>query len=158
MGIRVKLFLPLVLLSAVLFSYMYWLWMPKSIVNAENTYLGSVQSHLDSIAEGLVPLMLGKQLDAVYGNLDALLLKNKDWVSIALYDPKGRLLYPLEASSVPKGTVAHDVRVLKQEITYLDSNLGRLVVNTDLTLRLNEIKRQHLQLLHLFLVVMLLFF
>jgi PAS domain S-box-containing protein len=157
MGIRIKLFFPLVLLSALLFSYMNWFWMPKSIANAENTYLESVRSHLDSIAEGLVPLMLGKQLDAVYGNLDALLLKNKDWVSIELFDPKGRLLYPLEASPVLKDSAAHDFRVLRQPITYLDMKLGSLVVNADLTLRLHEIKRQHLRLLHLFLIVMLLF-
>jgi PAS domain S-box-containing protein len=157
MGIRAKLFIPLVFLSVLLFSYMYWHWMPKSIADTENTYLGSVKSHLDSIAEGLVPLLLGNQLDAVYGNLDALLMKNKDWVSIELFDPKGRLLYPLDAPLVSKDPAAHEFRVLKQEITYLDLNLGSIVVNTNLTLRLNEIKRQHIQLLRLFLIVMLLF-
>jgi|GEM_PF-1415140 len=157
MNMRVKLFTPLLLLSILLASYIYWLWIPKSIADAENTYLGSIKSHLDSVAEGLVPLMLGNQLDAVYGNLDALLKKNKDWVSIELFDQKGRLLYPLDASPISKEPAAHDFRVLRQKITYLDMNLGSIVVNTDLTPRLNEIKRQHVLLLYLFLIVMLLF-
>ncbi len=157
-GLRTKIFLPLLLSGLLLASYLYGYWMPRLLADAENSYQSSLSSHLDSVAEGLVPLLLGKQLDAIYGNLDALLKKNENWASIELFDPQGRLLYPLDAPTASKRHKDDDVRILKQDIRYLDTNLGDLVVKVSLTEKLDVIRRDYVRLFYLLFIVMFLFF
>ena len=158
MGLRLKIFLPLLLSSLLLGSYLYGFWLPRLLADAENAYQGAVKNHLDSVAEGLVPLLLGRQLDGVYGNLDALLKKHENWVSIELFDPKDRLLYPLDALTSSKGHKADDVRTFKQDIRYLDTNLGNLVVKVSLTEKLDVIRRDYVRLFYLLFIVVFLFF
>ncbi|OGU09212.1 MAG: hypothetical protein A2075_00050 [Geobacteraceae bacterium GWC2_58_44] len=157
MGLRTKLFSPLLLAIILLVAYTYALWLPRVLADAENAYQNSVKIHLESVAEGLVPLVLGNQLDSVYGNLDALLGKNADWVSVELFDPVGRLLYPLDASRLSKGDERHDIRTLPQEVRYLDEKLGILEVKVDFTRMLNEIRERAIVLICTFLAVLLLF-
>lgn len=157
-GLRSKIFLPLLFSGLLLASYMYWVWLPRSLADAENAYQRGVERHLDSVAEGLIPLLLGKQLDAIYGNLDALLKKNENWASIELFDPQGRLLYPLAAPTASKRHKDDDVRIVKQDIRYLDTKLGNLVVKVRFTERLDVIKREYARLFYLFFIVMFLFF
>ncbi|MEK6697869.1 MAG: ATP-binding protein [Nitrospirota bacterium] len=158
MGLRIKIILPLLLSGLLIVMYLYAFWLPRLLADAEDAYKGAVINHLDSVAEGLVPLLLGRQLDAVYGNLDALLKKNESWASIELFDPKGRLLYPLDALTSSKGHNADDDRTFKQDIRYLDTNLGNLVVNVCFTKRLDVIKKEYARLLYLFFIVMFFFF
>jgi two-component system sensor histidine kinase/response regulator len=157
MSLRTKIFIPLLLSSILLVSYISGIWMPHLLKDEENANLMSLSRHLDSVDEGLVPLLLGKQLDAVYGNLDALLKENDDWISLELFDAQGKALYPLVAPVVPKGREAHEIRQLQQDIHYHDTQLGNLVLKVDFTPRLNEMKRQHVIPIALFVIVMLLF-
>ena len=156
MSLRFKVFLPLLLAIILLAAYIYAIWIPKVLADAESAYQNSVKRHLESVAEGLVPLMLGKQLDAAYGNLDALIVNNADWVSIRLFDPKGRQLYPFEASGATRAYAGNAVRTLTQEIRYLEEKLGSLEVRVDFTPRLNEIRKRSMVLIYTLLAVLLL--
>ena len=156
MSLRVKVFLPLLLAILLLAAYIYALWLPRVLADAENAYRNSVGRHLESVAEGLVPLMLGKQLDAVYGNLDALLQKNADWVGVRLFDQKGRLLYPLGASGPASREDRPGVRTVTQEIRYLDEKLAAMELKVDFTPRLNEIRERSKALIYTLLAVLLL--
>ena len=156
MSLRVKVFLPLLLAIVLLAAYIYALWIPRVLADAEGAYRNAVGRHLESVAEGLVPLMLGKQLDAVYGNLDALLEKNADWVEIRLLDQKGRLLYPLVASAPASPKDRQGVRTVTQEIRYLDEKLAAMELTVDFTPRLNEIRERSKALVYTLLAVLLL--
>ena len=156
MSLRVKVFLPLLLAIVLLAAYIYALWIPRVLADAEGAYRNSVGRHLESVAEGLVPLMLGKQLDAVYGNLDALLQKNADWVGVRLFDQKGRLLYPLGASGPASREDRPGVRTVTQEIRYLDEKLAAMELKVDFTPRLNEIRERSKALIYTLLAVLLL--
>jgi len=156
MSLRVKVFLPLLLAIVLLAAYLYVLWIPRVLADAESAYRNSVARHLESVAEGMVPLMLGKQLDAVYGNLDALLEKNADWVSIRLFDPQGRLLYPLRASGPAGRKDGPGARTLTQEIRYLDAKLAAMELQVDSTPRLKEISQGSQALIYTLLAVLLL--
>lgn len=158
MGLRIKIILPLLLSGLLLGLYLYGFWLPRLLADAENEYQSSLSRHLDSVAEGLLPLLMGKQLDAIYGNLDALLKKNENWASIELFDPQGRLLYPLAALTSSKGHKADDDRIFKQDIRYLDTNLGNLVVKVCFSEKLDVIRREYVRLLYLFFIVMFFFF
>jgi signal transduction histidine kinase len=157
MGLRTKIFLPIFLASVILAAYISAVWTPRWRSGVAAIYQESENRHLDSVAEGLVPLLLGNQLDGIYGTLDALLVKNENWVDIRLFDTKGRLLYPLEARPLPKERESHELRILSQDIHYLNSKLGRLDVKVDLTGQLNGINEWCSNLLTMLLVVMFLF-
>jgi len=157
MGLRTKIFLPIFLASMVLAAYISAVWTPKWRSGVEAIYQESEKRHLDSVAEGLVPLLLGNQLDGIYGTLDALLDKNKNWVDIRLFDAKGRLLYPLETKPLPKERETHEIRMLSQDIHYSNSKLGKLDVKVDLTRQLSGISTWCSHLLTMLLVIMFLF-
>jgi len=141
MSIRFKLFIPLLLLSALLACYAHYILLPKFVEFVEEENKSQMSAHLRSVAEGLEPLLLENQLAVVYENLDALLNDNKDWVSIQLLDPDGRKLYPL--SDQGSAVTGENMYPVIQEIAYLDYPLGSLEVIYDLTndiLKLNQIE------------------
>ncbi len=157
MGLRAKIFVPIGLTSIIIAAYIFAIWTPRWRADVEAIYQESERRHLESVAEGLVPLLLGNQLDGIYATLDALLNKNGNWVDIRLFDPSARLLYPLANRRLSKDHESHDVRVLSQDIQYLGTKLGTLEVTVDFTGQLSAISQWISSLLSLLLVVMLLF-
>ncbi|MBI5632349.1 MAG: PAS domain S-box protein [Nitrospirae bacterium] len=141
-SLRTKVFLPLLILMALLISYLYLYWMPRSLANMERQCQESTERHLDSVVEGVIPLLLGRELDMVYENFDALLKKNSDWIGLRLTDAAGRQLYPLENIPAPApAKKVQNLRELTMSITYLDMNLGTLTVIVDLAPHLAELKQ-----------------
>ncbi len=148
MTLRKKVLLPLAFFSALLVGYLYGYWMPRSLDTIRDNYQSVTGRHLDSVVEGLVPLLLARQLDTVYGNLDALRAKNRDWVNIELRDAKGRLLYPLSEASGSKTTRSNgEVHVLKRPIDYLGESLGVLTVTIDFRPWLNKAEARQQELM-----------
>jgi len=140
-SLRTKVFLPLLVLMAMLIGYLYSYWMPRSLANMERQCRDATERHLDSVVEGVIPLMLGRELDSIYENLDALHKKNSDWLLIYLTDADGRLLYPLEASSSdsPEKYI-RNISLIKKRIRYLDMDLGALIVAVDFEAHLKELR------------------
>ena len=137
MSIRFKLFVPLLLLSALLASYAHHNLLPKFVKFVEDENKSHMSAHLRSVSKGLEPLLLENQLAVVYENLDALLNDNSDWVSIRLLDPTGRKLYPL--SNQGSTVTGENVYPFIEEITYFDHPLGSLEVVYDLTSEIKEL-------------------
>ncbi len=130
MTLRTKALLPAAVLSLLLTGYLYGYWMPHALVAEEAAYRDALGRHLDSVAQGLVPLLLAHQLATVYEDLTALLQRNKDWVSIRLLDADGRTLYPLDAAPPPPER-GDDLHIITRPITYLDMHLGTLRLTAD---------------------------
>ena len=126
--------------------------MPSSLANMEAGHQRSLELHMDSVTEGLIPLLLGHQLDTIYENLSILQKRNKDWISIQLLDAEGRTIYPLSTSPT---TARHgrDVHILRRQIKYLDMDLGLLVVTVDFAPRLSEMKKKHWELITATLII-----
>ncbi len=154
MGLRTKVLLPLMFLSLLLLSYLYGYWMPHSLANIEDKYRASVERHIESVAEALVPLLLARQLDSVYEDLDTLKKRNTDWISVRLFDDKGRMIYPLKTMPpASKAVPARDIHTIEQQIDYLDAHIGKLTVEVDFTPRLSAIKERHIELITLLLLI-----
>ncbi len=146
MSLRTKVLLPLVLLSLLLLGYLYGYWMPRSIDNIRSEHQQNIERHLDSVAVGLIPLLLGHQLDTVYENLDALRANDHDWLGIELDDAQGRQLYPLTSDSPHNIAPGAEIHVLKKNIDYLGLNLGSLVVRVNFTPQLKQMELRHREL------------
>lgn len=150
MTLRSKIFLPLALISIMFLLFLYGYWFPHSLYNLEHEEVLSTERHLDTVAEGLVPLLLAHQLDAVYENLDALLKQNKEWVSIQLLDPDDRLIYPFEVPTTP---LKKNFRTVKHQLQFLGNDLGKLVLTIDTSSRMIAVGKKHQQLVTALLVV-----
>ncbi|MFZ2163278.1 MAG: ATP-binding protein [Sideroxyarcus sp.] len=147
MKLRTKVLLPLALFSALLTGYFHGYWMPQSLEAISAEHQNATERHLDSVIEGLIPLLLARQLDTIYGNLDALSNKNRDWVEIELRDAQGRSLYPLSSAPTLAGNgSAGELHVLKRQIEYLGTKLGELTVHVDFSSRLTPVKERQREL------------
>ena len=154
MTLRSKTFLPLALLSALFFLFLYSYWFPQSLNNMEREELRATTRHLSSVAEGLVPLLLARQLDAVYENLNALLSQNKEWVDICLISPDNTLLYPIQETPAPPPVPQQkNIRVVEHRIGFLGSDLGRLILKIDISAITAAAEKRHLQLVTALLIV-----
>src|SRR5512142_3164930 len=131
MNLRIKVLLPLAFFSILLLGYLYGYWIPRSLENLRAEFKDSTERHLDSVAVGLTPLLLGRQLDTIYENLDALRNKNSDWISIELKDAQGKSLYPLGNVAPPAANAQGEVHVLEKRLDYLGMDLGLLTIRVD---------------------------
>lgn len=147
MGLRVKILLPLTFFSVLMLGFLYGYWIPRSLELVRTEYRVATEHHLDSVVEGLIPLLLGHQLDTVYENLDALQGKERDWLNIELSDTQGRPLYPLISAppSIPRASQT-EVLQIKKRIDYLGMYLGTLSVSVDFAPQLRQMESRHHEL------------
>jgi diguanylate cyclase (GGDEF)-like protein/PAS domain S-box-containing protein len=147
MSLRFKLLIPLVLASLMALAYLHLDWSPRSLETGKQAYLSEVDLHLNTVIEGLVPLMLTQQLDLVHENLDALRQNNPQWQFILLTNRDGKQLFPLRLGALAAGPPAgQSVQVLTKVVTAFGKPIGTLTVHVAYAMRLAEIKLQQRQL------------
>ena len=130
MPLRLKLILPLVLITGLIGAILQFVWIPHAIEHAEKDHLAVIGRHLESVAESLVTPLLAGQLAGAHETLEALQAKNPNWRQVLVTDPEGERLYPLlppaERPSPPS------VHRMALPIRYHDIELGTLAVAIDL--------------------------
>ena len=157
MPLRWKLLLPIILISGLTLAYLELVWVPGAERKSVAAHVDITGRHLETAVEGLIPLLLGQQLDIVQGNLDALLAKNQTWVSIRLRDSQHHQLYPLTARPAQAGTPSPSRHVLTRPIRYLDQDLGQIELAVDLTpvLAADQARSQQLVLVLMGMIVVI---
>ncbi|MBS1143216.1 MAG: hypothetical protein H6R14_622 [Proteobacteria bacterium] len=154
MKLRQKLLFPLLLIGFLIGGVLQFVWIPDSIRQAEHSYLDLVERHIDSVAEGLVPLLLSEQLANVYENLGALEKRNSEWHWIQLINDEGQQIYPLLQSGAPPDMpLPPRLYVLKRPIMFLERNLGHLQVTVDMQPFIAENLARHRTLLYLLIAI-----
>jgi HAMP domain-containing protein len=144
MPLRLKLLLPLVVACSLALAYIDLVWSPRAMESAKQQHLAEVGHHLDTVVEGLVPLMLTNQLDLIQANLGELKKQNGEWQYIRLVDARDKQLYPLMLAATGQQPAAGpNVQVLEKKIAFIGKPLGRLVVHVAYASRLDEIRAQH---------------
>ena len=139
MTLRWKLILPLLFALGLAGVSIEFYWLPRSLERIERDHLQSMQRQLEATAENLVPMVMGQQLDIINENLDALLARDPDWLSIRLVDDRGRQLYPLLTAEPPSRPVARkDIRSLKTGLQFGSRTLATMEARVDLTTYLSE--------------------
>lgn len=142
MSLRTKLLLPFLLLGLLIAGYLYLFWIPRTLAADEVAHLRGVDRHLNSVAETLVPLLLGNQIDILYGNLDALKENNEDWHSIRLLNAAGKQIYPLLNTASNAEPFSPDVRTVHKQVRYLNELLGTLSIEVDLAPALQNTRQE----------------
>jgi len=148
---RIRLSLPLAVLSLALVAYVQLVWAPSSIEYSKNFYHRMQDRQLGNIAEGLIPLLLSDQLAEIHTSLDTFKGENGDWLAIELFNAKGERLYPLEP---PRTDLAGpDVDVHRRPILLEGRPLGVLQVTENHHQLLADIRAAHHRLILVLLVV-----
>ena len=156
MGLRQKLLLPLLLVSLLVGVYLYASWIPVSLRVAEAHQLNLIERHLDSVAESLIPHLLGQELSTIHENLQALQEKNHEWTDLRLVNAKGQQLYPVvQTVSAATPSMVTDLRSISRPIKYLDLDLGTLSATVNLAPFLADDRAHHQALLLLLLGILL---
>ena len=139
MSLRWKLILPLLFALGLAGVSIEVYWLPRSLERIERDHLLSMQRQLETTAENLVPMVMGQQLDIINENLDALLARDPDWLSIRLFDEHNRQLYPMLSAEPPAQPVAAKaIRSLKAELQFSSRRLATMEARVDLTTYLSE--------------------
>jgi len=154
-SLRLKLLLPQLAVMLSIITYLYGVWMPAAMDEAEAKHLSLVERHLETVEQGLIPLILGNQLDIIYENLSALQETNRDWVNLRLVNAHGRQLYPLLATTKPPQSGANR-RSISHPIALNGLPLGSLTVEIDIDPALKQLHAGH-QSLALMVLIMLAF-
>jgi len=145
-SLRWKLLLPLLLGSLLILAILNFVWGPRYLEAQKAEYLEDVSHHLDSVIEGLIPLMLSSQLDIISENLGELKKKNRDWHEVRLTNERGQQIYPPMLGVSPAGRNGAALQTLDKDIGYLDMPLGHLTVQLDLAGWLKKRQTQHEEL------------
>lgn len=130
MGLRTKIFLPLLALGAVLIAYSSLVWLPGFVEKEHHHHVHHHQNELNILAGALVEPLLQQNLSSIYSTLNELRAENPAWSALVLVDESGRTLYPLD---LPEDQDARGSQeVLTQAVTYADQSLGTLSLVVDL--------------------------
>jgi PAS domain S-box-containing protein len=147
LSLRWKLLLPLLVAAVLLVLVMDRFWLQRSLAQVEATQAQAMRHHLESVAEGMVPLVMGHQLDIIHENLDSLLSKNPDWLSVILTDALGRQLYPPrlgEPTAPPaKGGNLHEISL---DLDYAGHHQARMVAIYDMTPHMDRQRQEYHQM------------
>ncbi len=156
MSLRWKLLLPVLLAGLVAFSFLNFVWIPRYLETQKVEYLEEVDHHLDSVIEGLIPLMLASQLDIINENLGELKKKNPDWEHILLTNERDKQIYPLMTGAATPLAGHPGVQALEKNIAYLGQPVGRLTIHLDLSRWMNKHTARHYQLTVLLVTIVML--
>jgi diguanylate cyclase (GGDEF)-like protein len=127
MGMRVKLFAPLLVFSLAMVAYAYWL--PEITEFIQSQQQQQLQRHLAGVTEGLAPLLVNGQTTAASRNLEAWAKQNEGWVRIELRNTSGQTVYARQISNEAQKNYA--VRTLRQPVVSRGRAIGELVLQVD---------------------------
>lgn len=144
------------MLVFALVTYIQYVWSPKlyNYIKLEETE--HLEAHLKTVVNGLIPLILENQLDAIYENLDVVLQSNSDWQVIYFYDAKGRIIYPLQPGKILNARNEFEI-ILSQPVMYGGQDLGTLVAIVDVSSDYAQVQNFQLAMLQAFIISMGLF-
>lgn len=136
-------------------GYGWFVWLPHTVgvyVDQSEVLLNKT---LESVAEGLVPLMLEDRLSNIYDNLDIVMQKNPDWLYLGLQNADGQSLYPFDSDSLPPE--ATYTKTIDHSIAVGDQVLGTLTLVYDFSRIARDIKNSTLVFLGLITGTLILF-
>jgi len=154
-SIYAKIFLPLLIIFSGVVAYAYFIWLPTSVNTAIEQSRYQLDKTLQSVAEGLVPMLLEEQLSNIYDNLDLVKANNPNWMDLQLDNALGESLYPLEPELVPEQTTK--IHLIKHSVISGSKLLGEILVVYDFSKLTAKIEEQNLKLFTLILFSLLIF-
>jgi diguanylate cyclase (GGDEF)-like protein len=130
MGMRIKLFTPVLLLSVGIVIYVNAFWLPQIVRLTESEQQQQLQRRLAVVAESITPLLANGQTSAAAGKLDAWARENGVSLGVELRNASGQTLYvtgPKDRKALTDDT-AHTFR---QPVVSAGRTMGELMLHVD---------------------------
>ena len=96
MRLRIKLFLPVLLLWCGLFLAFHYYWLPSFIQRDVEHHKQQQAEKIDILANSLTEAVLKGDMAGIRATLDNILARHSDWVRIILQDKDNKVIYPAE--------------------------------------------------------------
>lgn len=156
MGLRTKILLPLIIISALLGTYIYMVWLPKSVEFSTKESLVLLQHTLEIVEDEITEDLLNGENELVAERLDLILLKNPSWKQLILRDKEGKILFPEDDSGI---TLSSDILTerVERDISAYGDTIGTLTLLYDFTDTYHLIQEHSGQIIKYFMFVLLLF-
>ncbi len=102
MSLRLKLFLPLLIILLLLIAVLHFYWLPSFSDHTEQAIVSEQNHTLQTLSAAVLPLMLSGDLAELYVLLDGQRQLHTEWQQLIFYNPAGQRLYPLDQPDVLK--------------------------------------------------------
>jgi len=124
MSLRLKLFLPLALACSGFIAYLYAVWLPDAARYQIQVFERQQAREIRNLSEGLLPMVLARQLGDIHDTLDSLRGENPEWTAVELLDASGKQLYPLPGTTTPPATAEEQLQ--EQPLTLAGDRVATL--------------------------------
>lgn len=148
-SIKIKIFLPLIVLMSLISLYFYVAWIPKSIDFSARESLDLLYHTLEIVEDQITQDLAEDDMTEVRQNLDLMLLKNPNWLKLILRDKAGEIIYPENNMISLKNKKG--VKKVSLEMDAFGERIGNLTLQYDFSKTENKI-REHAYTLFFFLV------
>lgn len=155
MGIRLKLFLPIILSFGLIVSVVHFHWLPILLEHERSTIIERESDVLRAIGPGLIlPIFIG-DLGTIYATLNHQIEINTDgWKRLVLENSEGKRLYPLTLAPITNDGLLY----VEREIKWEGRTVAILRLHVDWQekrlLQMQRIHQMELQAITIFIIVM----
>lgn len=126
-GIKVKVFLPLVIMVVAMGAFIYFVWVPARVVFFKGWAQHILHDTLEVVGDQITQDIVDNRMEAVYDRLSLILLKNPDWKQIELTDIHGKILYPTYGKTgVLPVASTNEVQIAEKDLIAYGSNVGNI--------------------------------
>jgi diguanylate cyclase (GGDEF)-like protein/PAS domain S-box-containing protein len=129
MGLRLKLFVPALILLATVASLMHFYWLPYYLDTEIEQQLDHERTYIKLLSDVLTEDLLSNDLAQTHATLNKILNNRKDWHAIKLYKFGELKIYPLRDTPLPEDI---DLEVVHQPIQFNNHNIATLSVWIDI--------------------------
>lgn len=129
----------------VAIGFILGIWLPNQERAIQENFVAKTHKELDLLATLLVSPLIQNQFAVVHENLDYLRQRRPNWLSVAVVNPEGRRLYPLDPPP-PVEVDGTDVVALSHPIELRGQTLAtiRMVVDVESEIHLLHRQTNHL--------------
>jgi len=154
MGLRPYIFLLQASVMVVLIIFLFAYWTPSLLERERSQYITSIKSHINTVAETMVPVILEDQVASIYEILDALLEANSTWRSIEFFDAQGWSVYPLKELEESGAHISESNQIFEQPVMLNGTKLGQLRFHIDFTQHIANAKSAYQELIIAFMALL----
>ncbi|MHA6263532.1 ATP-binding protein [Arenibacterium sp. CAU 1754] len=122
--------------GALIFQYVWFPRISAILVDVENR---ESQRQVEIIGDSILPYLLSNQFAAIHETLSAIRDRHDNWISIALYNENGRLIYPL---TKPETLGGANILNLEHNVSLRGDTLGVIRAAIDVTGPIQRVKSE----------------
>jgi diguanylate cyclase (GGDEF)-like protein len=154
MGIRLKLFVPMLLLILAISLMIHFYWLPNYLKDEREKFIVNETHYIGLLSTALIPGLLTNDISQIHATLRRVLKARTHWYTIRLYNAGNVRLFPLTEKKLPDNNT---LKKFEHQVTYEGRDIASMEFWIDINRLLQEdadnIKKLEAILLGLLLVI-----